>query len=74
MKITKYLKDLFAAPSSEVIALKELEAAKCCLLEAHTGREFAASMVSYHEARIRRLTTYLHEQRRVKCIALTAVM
>ena len=60
MRITKYFKDLFAAPSSEVIALRELEAAKRSLLEAHTGREYAASMVSYHEARIRRLTSYLH--------------
>ena len=60
MKIYSYFKKLLAAPSAEVIALKELEDAKRALLEAHTGRDFATSMVSYHEARIRRLTSYIH--------------
>ena len=61
MKAFQYIKKLCTAPSAEVIALKELEDAKRALLEAHTGREFAASMVSYHEARIRRLTNYLQQ-------------
>ncbi len=61
MKTIQYIKKLFAAPSAEVIALKELEDAKRALLEAHTGREYAASMVTYHESRIRRLSQYLHE-------------
>lgn len=62
MQISKFFKSLFAAPSAEVLALRELEAAKRALLEAHTGREYAASMVSYHESRIRRLSQYLSEE------------
>lgn len=55
-----YVKSLFAAPSAEVIALRELEDAKRKLLDAQTGREYAESMCKYHEARIKRLTAYLH--------------
>lgn len=61
MKAIQHIKELFAAPSAEVLALRELEAAKRSLLEAHTGREFAVSMVAYHESRIRRLSQYLHD-------------
>ena len=60
MKALKYIKGLFVAPSAEAMALKELEAAKRLLLEAHTGREYAEFMAKYHETRIRRLTIYLH--------------
>ena len=45
--------------SAEAIALHELEEAKRKLLEAQSGREYADSMVKYHEARIKRLTTYI---------------
>lgn len=55
-----WLKDVYSIPSAEVIALKELEEAKRKLLEAQTGREYADSMCKYHEARIKRLTAYLH--------------
>jgi hypothetical protein len=62
MKVTQYIKELFAAPSAELLALRELETAKKALLEAHTGREYAASMVAYHESRIRRLSQYLSQE------------
>ena len=39
---------------------EELEEARRKLLEAQTGKEYAESMCKYHEARIKRLTTYLH--------------
>ena len=59
-KTIDWLKDIYATPSAEAIALKELEEAKRRLLEAQSGREYADSMCKYHEARIKRLTGYLH--------------
>jgi hypothetical protein len=56
----------FRTPSAEVIALRELEEAKRKLLEAQSGREYADSMCKYHEARIKRLTAYLHSVTEVK--------
>lgn len=61
-----YVKGVFATPSAEVLALRELEDAKRKLLEAQSGREYADSMCKYHEARIKRLTTYLHAATEVK--------
>ena len=60
------VKNIYATPSAEVIAMKELEDAKRKLLEAQTGREYAHSMCMYHEARIKRLTAYLHDVTEVK--------
>ena len=54
------LKKMWATPSAEVLALKELEDCKRRLLEAQTAREYAESMCKYREAQIKRLTTYLH--------------
>ena len=59
MNLIEYIKNLYKTPSAEVIALGELEDAKRKLLEAQSGREYADSMVKYHEARIKRLTTYI---------------
>jgi hypothetical protein len=56
-----WVKNVYAVPSAEVIALKELEEAKRKLLEAQTGREYADSMCKYREAQIKRLTAYLHK-------------
>ena len=54
------LKKLFATPSAEALALRELDDAKRRLLEAQTAREYAESMCKYREAQIKRLTAYLH--------------
>jgi hypothetical protein len=54
------LKKLFATPSAESLALRELEDAKRRLLETQTAREYAEAMCKYREAQIRRLTVYLH--------------
>ncbi len=54
------LKKLFATPSAESLALRELESSKRRLLEAQTAREYAEAMCKYREAQIRRLTVYLH--------------
>ena len=56
-----WLKQIYGTPSAEAIALRELEMAKRSLLEAQSAKEYAESMVKYHDARIRRLTTYLHD-------------
>ena len=55
-----WLKSVYSVPSAEVLALRELENAKRSLLEAQSTREYAESMCKYHEARIKRLTAYLH--------------
>lgn len=58
-QLIEYLKNVYATPSAEVIAVRELEEAKRKLLEAQSGREYADSMCKYHEARIKRLTNYI---------------
>ena len=60
MNLIDYFKNAYKTPSAEQIALRELETAKRSLLEAQSGREYADSMCKYHEARIKRLTAYLH--------------
>jgi hypothetical protein len=54
------IEKLWATPSAEVLALRELEESKRRLLEAQTAREYAESMCKYREAQIKRLTAYLH--------------
>lgn len=61
MKVIAYIKDIFKAPSAEAIALSELEEAKRRLLKSQTSREYADSMCKFEEARIKRLTAYLHK-------------
>ena len=55
-----WVKNIYTTPSAEAIALRELEESKRRLLEAQSSREYADSMCKYHEARIKRLTAYLH--------------
>jgi hypothetical protein len=54
-KLTK----LWATPSAEALALRELEESKRRLLEAQSAREYADSMCKYREAQIKRLTAYI---------------
>ena len=53
------MRNLFAAPSAEMIALRELEEAKRKLLEAYSYREEADCRVACYGERINRLTEYL---------------
>jgi hypothetical protein len=53
------LKKLWATPSAEVIAIRELEDSKRKLLEAQTTREYADSICKFREAQIKRLTAYI---------------
>ena len=56
-----WVKTIYTTPSAEAIALRELEESKRKLLEAQSGREYADSMCKYYEAKIKRLTVYLHK-------------
>ena len=58
----KKLIELFKLPSAETMAQRELEMARKKLLEAQSGRDFADSMVKYHEARIKRLSALVGEK------------
>jgi hypothetical protein len=56
-----WIKNIYATPSAEALALRELEESKRRLLEAQTAREYAESMCKYRETQIKRLTAYLHK-------------
>lgn len=60
-EIIDWVKTIYTPPSAETLALRELEEAKRKLLEAQSGREYADSMCKYHEARVKRLTAFLHK-------------
>lgn len=56
-----WVKSVYTTPSAESLALRELEESKRRLLEAQSSREYADSMCKYYEAKIKRLTVYLHK-------------
>jgi len=60
-KLVNWVKNIYATPTAESLALRELEDSKRRLLEAQTAREYADSMCKYREAQIKRLTVYLHK-------------
>ena len=53
------LKRMFRKLTPLEMATHELAEAELSKLEAETGQEFAASLVSYNTARIRRLRLYI---------------
>lgn len=61
MKIVDTIKSLYAPPSPETLALRELEESRRELLSAHTQQEYAAKMVEFHKNKIKRLTAFLKE-------------
>lgn len=61
MNIIESIKALYAPPSPETLALRELEESKRELLAAHTQQEYAAKMVEFHKNKIKRLTLFLKE-------------
>ena len=56
-----WVKNIYTTPSAEAIALRDLEESKRRLLDAQSSREYADSMCKYYEAKIKRLTVYLHK-------------
>ena len=58
-ELVNWVKNIYATPTAESLALRELEDSKRRLLEAQTAREYADSMCKYREAQIKRLTAYI---------------
>jgi hypothetical protein len=56
-QLTKY----FHTPSADALAQQELEEARRELLVTQSAAEYAARMVEYHTARIKRLSVYLDD-------------
>jgi hypothetical protein len=61
MSLIRFIKSLFAPPSPEAIALRELEESRRELLAAQTSQEYAAKMAEFHKGKIKRLTAFLKE-------------
>lgn len=61
MNIINMIKAVYAPPSPEAIALRELEESRRELLSAHTQQEYSAKMVEFHKNKIKRLTLFLKE-------------
>lgn len=57
----KAIKQMFALPSPEVMAQRELETAKRSLLQAETDLEWAQARVQANRERVARLNTRLQE-------------
>jgi hypothetical protein len=55
----EYIKTLFAPPSAETLALRELEESRRELLKSQAQQEYTAKMVEYHSGKIIRLTKFL---------------
>jgi hypothetical protein len=56
------LLNVFQKPSAALLARVELEEAKRQLLAAQTALEYAQSMVTYNESKVKRLTAYLKKE------------
>jgi hypothetical protein len=61
MNIINTIKALFAPPSPETLALRELEESRRELLAAYNQQEYATKMVEFHKGKIKRLTAFLKE-------------
>lgn len=61
MNFINTIKSIYAPPSPETIALRELEESRRELLVAHTQQEYASKMVEFHKNKIKRLTAFLKE-------------
>lgn len=59
MSMWKTIKSVYQPPSAEVLAAQEYDQARRALLEAHSAREYAEAMVTYHQRRIERLRSTL---------------
>jgi hypothetical protein len=61
MSIINTLQSLYAPPTAEAMALRELEQSRRDLLSAHTQQEYSTKMVEFHKIKIKRLTLFLKE-------------
>jgi hypothetical protein len=58
-----WIKDIFRTPSAIELACKELDEAEKQHLSLNNTREYVAGMLSYREAQISRLRTYITNHR-----------
>lgn len=56
-----FIRRMITGPTAEERAARELAQARCDLLAAQTGEEYARSQVRYNAERIARLKAYLAE-------------
>jgi hypothetical protein len=61
MNIINTIKSIYAPPSPETLALRELEESRRELLAAHNQQEYATKMVEFHKGKIKRLTAFLKD-------------
>jgi hypothetical protein len=61
MNIINTIKALYAPPSPETLALRELEESRRELLAAYNQQEYATKMVEFHKGKIKRLTAFLKD-------------
>lgn len=54
--------ELFRQPSPSILMTREIEEARRSLLQAMTARDYATSMVAYHEYRIERLLSMMESE------------
>lgn len=60
------IKSLFASPSAEVIAQRELERARINLLEAQSDMEKAQAYLTFTRERVQRLQQFLDDYHRAE--------
>lgn len=63
MDLFTWLKDIFRNPSALELACKELDEAEKQHLSLNNTREYVAGMLTYREAQITRLRTYIANHR-----------
>lgn len=61
MNIINTIKALYAPPSPETLALRELEESRRELLAAYNQQEYATKMCEFHKGKIKRLTAFLKD-------------
>ena len=59
MNFINTLKAIYAPPTAETLALRELEQSRRDLLSAHTQQEYSTKMVEFHKLKIKRLSAFL---------------
>jgi hypothetical protein len=57
--IINTLKAIYAPPTAETLALRELEQSRRDLLSAQTQQEYSSKMVEFHKVKIKRLTAFV---------------
>lgn len=57
--IIEKIKALYAPPTAETLALRELENSRRDLLSAQTQQEYSSKMVEFHKVKIKRLSAFV---------------